>query len=936
MSDNKAPNGSTSPKGGAPVKLNRLHSSGKTGGSGSGNGSPTVQRVGSSSSTSPGTKKQYRTKNVNGSLSPRVLHGVNTVPPSSGSPSSSRKTKRMPPSSALPSYPPPMPDMMESPQSSPAALKKGHSLGEIPSYALPSKSIADASPRAHQPIGVNHIAVQSSTSRLSQSLQHMSLDSPSSGPHTLATLQKAVDLVDVRPNEPAPAGSPIVSHFDEDDAPSTPPPSFALPTPPTPGKARPKSHDRASTPPEQSPLLPSTPPTSNRAQDPSKAMSMNQKRPMQRWTSTTSVTRHSVAVGGSSNFRWNAAGVRNSSDGGDLGIAPRVQSGGVSGGASERISAGLSASSDDGAYRSMGISPSPPDSPAMSDKVPSENASLASLALSPRLPRQPLTRTTSEWGGSRASVILGGSPAMGTQRMSRSGHFPRPESSPVLTTATSMMDFSRPKKQKTQELPGHFIGEPRVGDDLELSKTEPSKVPVWLEGPDTEENVMYPKGTGPVSMNRDPYELRCGTLNKLVQRVVMPHEKKQGSPHEKYMLVLFMCYQAFTDPDEMMDKLAEAFAVPEEIAAQAPKYFVEVKRNVCHVARSWLTNHFVDFDVERVDRLFDLADKWRQDPEVEIQARFLQKTVERKKDRGSYKSMFAADSVINKAETPSPIMPKLGKGITRWKGNISKKDDVTMYDLSPLEIARQLTVRDFHIYVEIGPVEMLNLAWSKAKYKHRAPNVIELIERFNSFSVLTATAVCSTQTLKERKKVVMFFLDIAKHLRELNNFNSLMSIISGFNSSAVHRLKHTFEGLPKAYSSLLAELSNELSSEKSYKNLRAATEKVKPPAVPYLGMYLTDLTFVEDGNPAVVGGLINFGKFRMVNDTILQVIQFQNVCYNLKLVPKFQQFIDTRQLLGEDDMYKLSISAEPRGKTKKEILALEAEREKEMKRLYGK
>lgn len=53
-----------------------------------------------------------------------------------------------------------------------------------------------------------------------------------------------------------------------------------------------------------------------------------------------------------------------------------------------------------------------------------------------------------------------------------------------------------------------------------------------------------------------------------------------------------------------------------------------------------------------------------------------------------------------------------------------------------------------------------------------------------------------------------------------------------------------------------------------------------PPSVPYLGMYLTDLAFIEEGTPNFTEeGLVNFSKMRMVGtfavDFFFNVLPFQ-------------------------------------------------------------
>lgn len=51
--------------------------------------------------------------------------------------------------------------------------------------------------------------------------------------------------------------------------------------------------------------------------------------------------------------------------------------------------------------------------------------------------------------------------------------------------------------------------------------------------------------------------------------------------------------------------------------------------------------------------------------------------------------------------------------------------------------------------------------------------------------------------------------------------------------------------------------------------MRDAISRCDPPSIPYVGMYLTDLSFIEEGTPNYSPeGLLNFSKMRMVSDII--------------------------------------------------------------------
>ena len=61
----------------------------------------------------------------------------------------------------------------------------------------------------------------------------------------------------------------------------------------------------------------------------------------------------------------------------------------------------------------------------------------------------------------------------------------------------------------------------------------------------------------------------------------------------------------------------------------------------------------------------------------------------------------------------------------------------------------------------------------------------------------TSTLIVQCPKLKKRVSRLKYIIDLAAALLSLQNFNSLMAILSGIQNDAVYRLKHTFDQLPK-------------------------------------------------------------------------------------------------------------------------------------------
>lgn len=99
--------------------------------------------------------------------------------------------------------------------------------------------------------------------------------------------------------------------------------------------------------------------------------------------------------------------------------------------------------------------------------------------------------------------------------------------------------------------------------------------------------------------------------------------------------------------------------------------------------------------------------------------------------------------------------------------------------------------------------------------------------------------------LNKRSKLVLKFVQLAFKFREYNNFSSSMCILAALVSSPVRRLKATWAEVPPEWQEKMSSLETLFAHNMSYKAYRETIQKLVPPCIPYLGLYLTDLTFIE-------------------------------------------------------------------------------------------
>ncbi|KAH6848106.1 ras guanine nucleotide exchange factor domain-containing protein [Chaetomium sp. MPI-CAGE-AT-0009] len=508
------------------------------------------------------------------------------------------------------------------------------------------------------------------------------------------------------------------------------------------------------------------------------------------------------------------------------------------------------------------------------DLPPLPRISTTSLPTESYSPTEPSTIQEGEFHSFRSESMTATSSGSGSTYLSRDS-----ESSIISQTSTRATTPDITQAPKTQ---------PSLSD---LSVAE-SLAPT--EEDEAESRLLEKTYAHELIFNKEG-QVTGGSLPALVERLTT-HE---STPDALFVSTFYLTFRLFCTPVALTEALIDRF----DYVGEAPHIAAPVRLRTYNVFKGWLESqwredtdrealvlikHFAEHRLTAVlpsagKRLLDLAEKVSV-----IDGALVPRLVSSmSKTSSSLAQLVPADTPL-----PAPIITKTQvNALTSWKtGGTSP----SILDFDPLEIARQLTMKQMSLFCSIMPEELLGSRWTKLGGAD-TPNVKGMSVFTTGLTNLVVDTILHYEEVKKRALVIKQWIKIANQCSLLHNYDALMAITCALTDTSIKRLKMTWDAVPVKRKELLKGLQATVDFNQNFKVLRAQLHDQVPPCLPFLGMFLTDLTFVDVGNPATKTSdtgltVINFDKHTRTAKSIGELQRFQ-IPYRLAELPDLQNWL---------------------------------------------
>eukprot|EP01119_Soliformovum_irregulare_P015941 TRINITY_DN4565_c0_g1_i2.p1 TRINITY_DN4565_c0_g1~~TRINITY_DN4565_c0_g1_i2.p1 ORF type:complete len:650 (+),score=179.85 TRINITY_DN4565_c0_g1_i2:37-1986(+) len=343
-------------------------------------------------------------------------------------------------------------------------------------------------------------------------------------------------------------------------------------------------------------------------------------------------------------------------------------------------------------------------------------------------------------------------------------------------------------------------------------------------------------------------------------------------------------YRYFITPKSLLNKLILKY-----VSSKGDERGRETRERLTKVFRAWIKDHYYDFDVD--PELLTSLNNF-----VHEHALHLKKLLE-KQNSLSF-----------------PVGMEFGMGMKNQRSNsrilnlFKRKSTLTCFDATL--VAHQLTLLSFQRFKNIKPLELHSQSWSKEKKNLTSPNVVALVNHFNSISNLFACEILSQQNLKKRVEALKHVINIGWAAFGYRDYETTFNVVLSLGMLPICRLTETWNALSSTSRQQWDQMLQFCDHKDNYKMYRSHLRK-QVNMMPYMGLFLKDLTNIDENDTITSIGAVNFFKMRKVAQVIKTMQRAQQSIFNFQRNLKIVSYISFEvPLCDENELWEMSLQCE--------------------------
>eukprot|EP01125_Pyxidicula_operculata_P003325 TRINITY_DN1394_c0_g1_i2.p1 TRINITY_DN1394_c0_g1~~TRINITY_DN1394_c0_g1_i2.p1 ORF type:complete len:510 (-),score=80.68 TRINITY_DN1394_c0_g1_i2:677-2206(-) len=314
---------------------------------------------------------------------------------------------------------------------------------------------------------------------------------------------------------------------------------------------------------------------------------------------------------------------------------------------------------------------------------------------------------------------------------------------------------------------------PELAANLVFESSEPSTPPSTVSTPKLKRSSTNFKESSANIQPASP-SLVGASVQALLAFIIEDLVVDQKNEQLKYFL---LAYRQFTPPLDLLMAILEIF---NDAAKKEDQDRLRIQMRVVKLLCRWFSINFHDFQdtmiqdmvnqfLLRLQNLGNVEQGW---------AGIVSKTWQKAAADLVEKSTRTSRANKSKNLVFEPLSSRKLADLQKNYSRLMKSDyqSLSILDFTPEELARQLTAKDHALFSSVPVDEFLRCNFTKGA---TSPKLEAMKDQFNIISKWICTEVCTVPNIKTRVKTLSHCINLADRLRKLQNWHSLMAVVSG-------------------------------------------------------------------------------------------------------------------------------------------------------------